>query len=170
MWFLGIETHRHRAALTLLWAWVGLMVMLLEPAVRLSEVAHTGWVQSSPRPWLGYLIATLTMLYIEGYRGFHRAFSPAFAKRCLELATTQSRLQRLLAPLVAMGLVGVDRKTLRRMWTLTFMIVGFVIVIRQLPQPYRGMVDAGVAAALVMGALSSTWHLLRCLALGTDTH
>jgi hypothetical protein len=147
---------------TLAWATLGVLSILGEAAIRLALIAFEG-LHGQPRPGvvLGYLVAIAVMVYVEGYRGFHKSFAPAFAARATELARSGSFGCRLAAPIVAMGLCGCDRKTHLRMWTLTAFIVGFVFLVRAAEQPVRGMIDAGVSVALLVGGISVAWHVLR---------
>jgi hypothetical protein len=50
-----------------------------------------------------------------------------------------------------MSLVGAPRRTLARAWLGVALIVLAVLVVRSLPEPWRGIVDAAVAAALLVG-------------------
>jgi hypothetical protein len=46
------------------------------------------------------------------------------------------------------------------------MIVCFVLLVRMLPQPWRGLVDAGVVAGLIFGVGSIFYYLLQLKQLG----
>ena len=41
------------------------------------------------------------------------------------------------------------------------MIISFVLLVRLLPQPWRGIVDVGVVAGLVVGVLSIFYYVLQ---------
>ncbi|MEZ0372320.1 MAG: hypothetical protein ACAI44_24740, partial [Candidatus Sericytochromatia bacterium] len=103
--------------------------------------------------------ATLTgwtafMAYSEGYRGFQKQFSPRFAARTRWLLEHADWPQTLLAPLFCMGFFGTTRKRKAVAYGLTAGIVLLVILIRLLPQPWRGIVDAGVLIGLLWGLVS----------------
>jgi hypothetical protein len=57
----------------------------------------------------------------------------------------------VLAPLFAMSLVFDTRKAIARAWMGVALIVLAVLAVRLLPHPWRGIVDAGVASALLWG-------------------
>mgnify|MGYP001485588673 FL=1 len=46
---------------------------------------------------------------------------------------------------------------------LTLVVMGFVVVARQLPQPWRGILDAGVVTGLSLGIMSILYFLLNSL-------
>lgn len=148
--------------LTVAWATVGVLAILADAAVRLAIVAVEGLPERLGAGVLaGYALAIAIMVYAEAYRGFHKSFAPAFAARAATVAREGGWVQRLAAPLIAMGLFGCDRSTHVRMWTLTAFIVGFVVLVRAAPHPIRSMIDAGVSVALVLGSISVVWHVLR---------
>jgi hypothetical protein len=47
--------------------------------------------------------------------------------------------------------------------TIKSKIVALVLLVRQLPQPWRGIVDAGVVVGLTWGALAITYFTVRAL-------
>lgn len=158
---------RHRAAVV--WAVVGSVAVLVEAIVRLGALALEGWrLHASVPVGAAYLAFMAMMIYFEGWRGFHRSFAPRFARRVLELGIEGSRLERALAPFVAMGLCHAPRRVLVVSWVLVGGIVGCIAWVRTLPQPTRGIVDGGVAVALSFGALSMLWHLRRIYAEGQE--
>ncbi len=63
-----------------------------------------------------------------------------------------------------MGLVHATRRRLVVSWTIVVGIVGIVIVVRMLEQPWRGIVDAGVVVGLAWGVLSIVYYTARAFA------
>ena len=57
----------------------------------------------------------------------------------------------LLAPLYGLSLIGASRKETARAWAGTLAIVLAVLVVRSFPEPWRGITDFAVAAALAWG-------------------
>lgn len=94
------------------------------------------------------------MAYSEGYRGFQTRYSPRVVNRALNLGAEQPSGWSLIAPLVAMGLVRARKRILIMSWALTGMIVLFIVLLRITPQPWRGIIDAGVVVGLAWGTLS----------------
>lgn len=118
----------------------------------------------SPWQWIAVLLWTLYMAYAEGYKGFHRAFAPRVAARADWLRHHPAPLRVLLAPLFCMGFFHATRRRLITSWAVTTGIVLLVLAVRLLPQPWRGMVDCGVVAGLVLGLASLLYHAARLLA------
>ena len=77
--------------------------------------------------------------------------------RARTLAERPVQPLHLLAPLHAMGLIGGEPRTLVRSWLGVASVAVAVLVVRRLPDPWRGMIDLAVALALVWGV----WGLLR---------
>jgi uncharacterized membrane protein HdeD (DUF308 family) len=66
-----------------------------------------------------------------------------------------------LAPLFCMGFFHGSRARLARSWLLTLGIVALVLGIRAMPQPWRGLIDAGVVVGLSWGSVSILVHAVR---------
>jgi hypothetical protein len=150
------------SALALGWGVIGLFVTLIEAMVRLLPLAiHPLKTGMSPLAWAAYLSFVAFNGYAEGYRGFQRAFSPRVAVRAALLVRELNWQRGLLAPLFLMGLVDATRRRLIANWTLVFGIICIVLLIRLAPQPWRGVVDAGVVVGLLWGTLSTLYFLMR---------
>jgi hypothetical protein len=131
----------------------GILALVLRGAWRLGVLAVEG-ISRHPGPAAWSLAAVWmgAMLYFEGYRGFQRSFSPRAAARARWLNDHPRPLLIALAPLFCMGLVHATRRRLITSWVVLGGIAGLVVGMRLVPQPWRGLLDAGVAAALVYGA------------------
>lgn len=114
-----------------------------------------------PRHWLVGVVWAAFMVYSEGYRGFHRAFSPRFAARLKHLYDHPRPVRVALAPFFAMCLFGATRRRMIAAWILVVGIVSLVMMVRHLAQPWRGIVDAGVVLGLAVGAVSTVAFLYR---------
>jgi hypothetical protein len=102
-------------------------------------------------------------LYTEGYRAFHQRFSPRVVARALHLAQNPRFTHVLFAPAYCMSLFHATRRAQIISWLTVVMVVCFIVILRHTPQPWRGIVDGGVVAALVSGALSMVYFLMRGL-------
>ena len=114
--------------------------------------------------WLALAVNLVVMAWFEGYRGFQQSYSPRLAARAWHLRHHATPLQAVLAPIVCMGFVYAPRRRMLAAWLLTLAIVGVVVVYRLLPQPWRGILDAGVVVGLLWGAIAtviSAFHALR---------
>lgn len=129
-------------------------ILLAEASYRLGERAlQTVQEGLSPADWALMLLSVVLFGYGEGYRALHRRFFPHVIARASELARRDSRGLRdfLSAPLYVVSLVQADKRALLRAWTGVALIVCAVFIVRALPEPYRGIIDAGVAVALAIG-------------------
>ena len=106
--------------------------------------------------WVGLVLSLAFMGYAEGYKGFHLKFSPRAAARALYLKNNPTFFRVLLAPLFCIGFFHATRKRKIVAYSLTLMIIVLIVLVRQLEQPWRGIVDAGVLLGLGWG-LVSVW-------------
>lgn len=149
--------------LILLWGTGGVLALLVRAIWRLYPYAMEPLTQGK----LTLLQAVLYVAwvafsaYAEGYRGFQLRFSPRVVSRAYHLGHHPTVLHVLLAPLFCMGLVHATRRRLIGSWFMVLLIVGFIVLLRMTPQPWRGLVDGGVVVGLVWGILSILIHLLR---------
>jgi hypothetical protein len=72
----------------------------------------------------------------------------------------------LLGPMFCMALFHARRRNLIVAWTLLGGIILLVTLVRMLPQPWRGIVDAGVVVGLVWGTLSILVFFARAIFMG----
>mgnify|MGYP000297471930 CR=1 FL=1 len=146
------------------WGVLGVLLLLGEAAWRLAGHAHQAIASGlTAAQWAALVGFSVFMAYSEGYKGFHKAFAPRVTARALRLAESPSLHLVLLAPLVCMGFLHGTRKRLIVSWTLLVAIVLLVIGVRQLPQPWRGICDAGVVVGLSWGAMSVVYFAVRAL-------
>lgn len=165
-----MESHQHVPPKSLwgilgaLWGVAGVSALLIWAIYRLSYVAAEAFTHSlNAIHWVFLIGFLLLMLYSEGWRGFYRAFSPRTAARARYIMFHPNRWRVLLAPLFCMCFFGATRKRMIVAYVLNFSILFLVICIRFVPQPWRGLVDAGVVAGLGAGILSLLYFCLRAL-------
>jgi hypothetical protein len=113
--------------------------------------------------WTLYVGWLVFMVYSEGYKGFQRKVAPRVAARAMYAATHPRPWIVLLAPLFCMGLFHATRKRLIVSWCALTGIVTLILLVRQLDQPWRGIVDGGVVAGLGWGLVAMLWFLVRAL-------
>lgn len=139
------------------WAVGALAVLFLEAIIRLGG-RGLATLASGLTVFQALVMAALTLLfaYGEGYRALHRHFVPNVLARLARLPPPAelSFSRWLLAPFYALGLAHVEGPALRRGWASVAAIVLAVVVVRALPEPWRGIVDASVAVALSIGLAS----------------
>lgn len=143
------------------WGIGGILFLLLFAIFRLGPIAlELSSLSLQQVHWFALVISVLYMLYAEGYKGFHLGFAPRVVARANYLAKNPHPLHLALAPLFCMGYIYATRKRQLMSIGLTSMIICFVLLVRMLPQPWRGIVDAGVVAGLMLGILSICYFLL----------
>jgi hypothetical protein len=148
----------------LIWAWGigGVCLFLLNPIIRLGSVAVEALVGGLTTTQASVAVVWVVfMLYSEGYRGFHKQFAPRVAVRALALARDPRPALVLVAPFMCMGLLHASPKRLKVAWSLLLMISVMVVAVRQLPAPWRGIVDLGVVLGLASGLMSILWFAGR---------
>ena len=121
--------------------------------------------------WTVSILWTLANCYLEGYRGFHRRFVPRVVARAHKLSREPSLTHPVLAPLFAMAFFLAARKARLSAWGVTIAVLLAIFVVRKVPQPWRGVIDMGVVAGLVVGAVSlivSAFFAYRGTALLSD--
>ncbi len=146
---------RRLPALVSAWTLIGVAALFTSAIYRLGTrgvatiQAGLGWGE-----WLVLVLLTVAFVYGEGFRALDRRWVPRLVERALLLRNDPRILVRLVAPLYGLSLVGAARDDLIRGWLLTTAILGAVLIVRALPDPWRGIVDFAVAAALAWGLVA----------------
>lgn len=151
-------------ALIIGWAIGGTCYTLINPIVRLGQLA----AEHLPRdPGVDQLVFGVIwcgfMVYTEGWRGFHKQFSPRVVRRAWALAEDPAPLRVILGPVMVMGLIHATRRRLTVSWALVAMIVALILAVRQLPPEWRSLVDLGVVLGLSAGLTSIAYHWVRAI-------
>lgn len=141
------------------WAVVGIIALFIEAAWRLAvRGVITMRAGLEPVEWVILVVLTTAFVWGEGVRALQRRWIPGVYRRIEELRDEKRVLYGVLAPLYAMSLIGAPRGTLARAWLGVVLIVAAVFIVRALPEPWRGIIDIGVAAALTWGLLVLLYH------------
>ena len=149
-------------SLIMTWALGGVTAILAFAILRLSpRVAEAFALDLERGHYVFAVVFTLFMLYTEAWRGFHKKFSPRVVARALHLAQEGGLLHRVLAPLFVMSYFHATKRRIIATWILTAVIVGFVLAMRLLEQPWRGLADLGVVVGLGAGTLTIYVHAWR---------
>ncbi len=139
------------------WGVLGVVLMLVYAIYRLFLHTMAAFeYELSLLQWLVLLVNIAFMAYSEGYKGFQLAFSPRVAARALYLSKQANWLNGILAPLFCFGYFGTTRKRQLSAYILTVMVIILVILVSYVPQPWRGVIDAGVVVGLLWGVTSLT--------------
>jgi len=124
------------------------------------EAIHSGL---TPWQWTAMAAWILMMGVWEGYKGFQKQFCPRTAARIRYLRDHPTPLRTLFAPFVGMGYIHAKRKTQITAICVTLGIVLLVVLVRFCPQPWRGIIDAGVVVGLTWGTIALFIHTFLAL-------
>lgn len=145
-----------------IWGFVGVVSFLTYAVIRLFQHTYILLDYSmTPLQWSALFITVVFMSYFEGYKGFQKGFSPRVAARVLYLSQHSTLIQGILAPVFCMGYFGTSRRRQISVIVLTLLLVGLVTAVKGLPQPWRGIVDAGVVVGLTWGVLSFALFVIK---------
>ena len=151
-----------------IWGVAGFGLFLVWVLVRLTPLAveatayNWTWLQ-----WSVLIVNTGLMAYLEGYRGFQKGFSPMVVARAIYLKDHPRLLHVLLAPIFCMGYFHATKRRKTRTTSLTVMIIIFIIIVRLLPQPWRGIIDVGVLVGLSWGLVSLVYFSVKAISART---
>lgn len=147
------------------WGLGGVIFSLMRAIARLVEPALAPFSDPSMTAlhWVAYVGFVLFMAYFEGYRGFQKRFAPTVVGRAFALAQNPTPLTVLLAPAYCLSLFAAPRRRVIVRWILVLGIAAIVMLMRYVPQPYRGIVDAGVVVGLTWGAVAVVIFFVRGL-------
>lgn len=116
--------------------------------------------------WIALAVITGVFVYGEGVRALQRRWVPWVLDRVDRLRSEPFLPWGAAGPLYAMSLVGRSTASVLRAWTGVAAIVLAVLIVSRLPDPWRGIVDVGVAAALVWGAITLLHGAIRTIRAG----
>jgi hypothetical protein len=152
------------------WGFCGVVALLASAVWRLApRIVELADYSLGALHWLVLVAFTPYMAYAEGYKGFHLAFAPRVVARAWHLrrmqagTASQQLLLTLLAPAFCMGFFHATRRRMLVSWLVSSAIVGLVVAVSHTPQPWRGIVDAGVVTGLGVGIASLLWYWQRAL-------
>lgn len=113
--------------------------------------------------WVSLAAVVVFMAHSEGYQGFQRNFSPRVVARAWYLYRNPRPVLIILAPLFLAGYIHIHPDRRRNILLLTLGILILIFLISYLPQPWRGIVDAGVVVGLTWGLVSMVVYGIRIL-------
>jgi hypothetical protein len=160
-----VETPSLWGWVALAWGVLGFFMLLVNALYRLTPIAWEA-VDGGLLVWWQWIVLAgwvLVMAYAEGYKGFQKRFSPRFAARAMYLAEAPSVGRALLAPFFCMGLFHAKRRVIFAAWGVTVGVIILVIAVRQLAQPWRGIVDAGVVVGLAWGLIACVGYVIQAV-------
>jgi hypothetical protein len=157
-----------RNSIVALWGASGVIAICAFAVWRLSRYTIDALeLPLSGLQWALLVANVAFMAWSEGYRGFQLKFSPRAAARALYLYRTPTGWRtKVLAPLFCFGYFGAARRVRIVTWSVTAGIVVLVLLVHQLNQPWRGIIDAGVVVGLSWGIVSLVVCYFRAFSSG----
>ncbi|HEX2882535.1 MAG TPA: hypothetical protein VHO25_23605 [Polyangiaceae bacterium] len=151
--------------LIVLWGIGGVLLLLLQAVYRLSRYAIEPWREGSLNTLqiVVCLVWIVIAAYSEGYKAFHLRFCPRVIARALHVARHPRPVHVVLAPAFCMALFHARSRTKKVAWLTLILILCAIALLRITPQPWRGIVDAGVVVGIGLGALSLLFHAAQTL-------
>ena len=145
------------------WAVFGVVALLLQAVIRLVPPAIEPWQSNGMSIELQcvYLIVVIVHAYAEGYRAFQKKFSPRVIRRAYELSQYPKPLHVILAIPYCLNLFHAENQWVR--WLFFLLLCILIAVVKMMPQPWRGMIDAGVVTGLGWGILSLLFLYVKSL-------
>ncbi|MEM0966653.1 MAG: hypothetical protein AAGJ81_10940 [Verrucomicrobiota bacterium] len=149
------------------WGISGVLAILGFAIYRLFPIAMDSFEGSNfgLLEWSVLAVWVAFMIYAEGVRGFHFAFSPRVVARARALLTHPDLPSSLLAPFYCFGFFRATRKRKIVSWSVALGVIGLVLVVQLLEQPWRGIIDWGVVAGLGIGMASILFYSI-CWIIG----
>ncbi len=146
------------------WGFMGVFGLCAEAVWRLWSHAKGALTAELDAVQVAVAAAWMAFMGVaEGYRGFHKKFSPRVVARAAYLAEHARPIDVALAPLFCMSLYGASRRGLVVARVLVAGIVVLIVTVPYLPHPWRGIVDAGVVLGLGIGLCSMAYFAVRAL-------
>jgi hypothetical protein len=144
------------------WGILGVLALLGDAIYRLVPKALAAFeLPFTALEWTTLVVWVAFMAYSEGYRAFYKAFSPRVVARARHLAAHPRPLFAAIAPLYCMGFVHATKRRLIASWCVWLGIVALIVLVREAPQPWHGIIDAGVVVGLTIGALSILFYVTK---------
>jgi hypothetical protein len=166
-----MQIHSNTRLAPAVWGILGVLVLLGSAVYRLTPVAlealslPLGW-----HHWAALAVVLFFMAYVEGYQAFQLGFSPRVAARARYLLSHNNRLHAVLAPLFCMSYFYARKRRQIVSLSVTAGIIILIVLVRMLPQPWRGIVDAGVVVGLAWGLVSLVVFGVRALTSDSFPH
>ena len=154
---IGLSMRKNSIAGSLgaLWGLAGVLALLASATLRLwPKAVDAFYYPFAWYHWTALVAIVIGMAYAEGYKGFQKAFSPRTAARARYLRQNPRIVHVVLAPFFCMGYFHATKRRKITSISLTIGIIALIVLVYLVPQPWRGIIDAGVIVGLAWGILS----------------
>ena len=149
------KLHQVFRSVGAVWGMVGIMCIVGYALYRLSFLAAEAFTESfTVLQWAVLIVWSIYMIHSEGIKGFAKSFSPRAAARAQYISRHGNWHQIVFAPIFCFGYYQTTRRRLIVAYALTLGIIGLIIIIRLMVQPWRGIIDSGVVLGLSIGLVT----------------
>lgn len=154
-----------RGTLLYLWAVLGVTALLTQAIARLSAITWEALTSGEMTPWQYVVCAVWSLMnaYMEGYRGFQKKFVPRVLARAHHLALHPDTFAAVLAPFYSMAYFRAALRAKIAAWGVTCLVLIAITLVRTIPQPWRGIIDAGVVVGLSWGVVALLFGIVARL-------
>lgn len=136
------------------WGIIGVIAILTFAIIRLTPFSLEALREPlSGLQWVIVISWSIFMIISEGYDGFYKRIAPRIIIRARELREKGTYVQLLLAPLYCLNYFAAEKKRMIVAYTAIGTIIVAVMLVHQLAQPWRGIIDTGVVAGLLAGCI-----------------
>ena len=146
------------------WGVLGVVLLFVSAIFRLwPYAANLEWGSLSFLQWIVLIFLVGALGLGKGVGVLHRRYAPRIVKRAHLLLQEPSAFRVLFAPFFCMGFFGASPRRILTSFAVLGGIVFLIIGVRQLPAPWRGMIDLAVCVGLGIGVLSiflTAWKAL----------
>lgn len=158
---MSSEKNRRLGAV---WGVAGVGLLLLFAVVRLFPFAWELKISVLDIwQWIAIIGWSVFMLYSEGYMAFQKQFAPRVIARAQYIGRHGTLIQVVGAPLFCVGYFGASIRRIAVAYGLLVGIIGLIIIVHFIPQPWRGVIDAGVILGLVYGIICLMFFAYKAL-------
>ena len=144
-------------------------LLLARPIKMLGQNAIAPWLDGSMNAlqkvlWIGWFFVNG---YFEGYKGFQQRFSPRVVGRAAYLGDHPTWFRVIFALPFCLSLFHAKRAQLIFRWAFLAALYTLIMLVRMIPQPWRGIIDGGVVVGLAWG-LVAVWYFFAQYLLDRD--
>lgn len=127
----------------------------LEPMLTPGSMTRT-------QAWL-YAFCVVFNAWTEGYKAFQKMVVPRALVRAHWLNEHPGRIPAWSAPFFVAGFFAMKRRALIVRYVFLIVIIGVIVGMRFVPQPWRGIIDAGVVVGLGWGWIAMGVGLVQLI-------
>lgn len=155
---------RRPANLLTLWGVLGPMALLSSGVWRVFPYAIEPLLTPASLSVLHivlYVVSIIFNAWTEGYRAFQKMIVPRILARAQWLTDNPERVNPILAPLFVAGFFAMQKRAIIVRYTFLVVIICVIIGMKFMPQPWRGIINAGVVVGLGWGVVAMGVGLIQ---------